>query len=43
MKIFLSFERFNGQWALALWDAREKKVILSRGVNEICNRGTMEF
>jgi asparagine synthase (glutamine-hydrolysing) len=24
------FERFNGQWALALWDSREKKMILSR-------------
>jgi len=24
------FERFNGQWALALWDSREGKIILSR-------------
>lgn len=24
------FERFNGQWALALWDSREEKIILSR-------------
>lgn len=24
------FARFNGQWALALWDAREEKLILSR-------------
>lgn len=24
------FERFNGQWALALWDSREGKLILSR-------------
>ena len=24
------FERFNGQWALALWDSRERKVIFSR-------------
>jgi len=24
------FERFNGQWALALWDSREKRVVLSR-------------
>lgn len=24
------FERFNGMWALALWDKREKKLVLSR-------------
>lgn len=24
------FERFNGQWALALWDRRLRKIILSR-------------
>ncbi len=24
------FERFNGQWALALWDIRNKKIIFSR-------------
>jgi asparagine synthase (glutamine-hydrolysing) len=24
------FEKFNGQWALALWDSRERKVIFSR-------------
>jgi len=24
------FERFNGQWALAIWDSRERKVIFSR-------------
>jgi asparagine synthase (glutamine-hydrolysing) len=24
------FTRFNGQWALALWDSREQKLILSR-------------
>lgn len=24
------FERFNGQWALALWDTKESQVILSR-------------
>jgi asparagine synthase (glutamine-hydrolysing) len=24
------FERFNGQWALALWDKKENRVILSR-------------
>ena len=24
------FERFNGQWALALWDARQGRLVLSR-------------
>jgi asparagine synthase (glutamine-hydrolysing) len=24
------FERFNGQWALALWDRRSKRLVLSR-------------
>jgi asparagine synthase (glutamine-hydrolysing) len=24
------FERFNGQWALALWDQREQRLVLSR-------------
>jgi asparagine synthase (glutamine-hydrolysing) len=24
------FERFNGQWALALWDRRRKRLVLSR-------------
>lgn len=24
------FDRFNGQWALALWDAREQRLVLSR-------------
>lgn len=26
----LCFERFNGQWALALWDSKNKTMILSR-------------
>ncbi len=25
-----AFERFNGQWAVALWDARAKRLVLSR-------------
>jgi asparagine synthase (glutamine-hydrolysing) len=25
-----AFARFNGQWALALWDTREQKLVLSR-------------
>ncbi len=25
-----AFERFNGQWAVALWDAREQKLVLTR-------------
>ncbi|MBA3562730.1 MAG: asparagine synthase (glutamine-hydrolyzing) [Gammaproteobacteria bacterium] len=25
-----AFERFNGMWALAIWDARERRLILSR-------------
>lgn len=25
-----SFERFNGMWALALWDERERRLVLSR-------------
>lgn len=25
-----AFERFNGQWALALWDARDERLVLSR-------------
>lgn len=25
-----AFERFNGQWALALWDARRQELVLSR-------------
>ncbi|BBY51339.1 asparagine synthase (glutamine-hydrolyzing) [Mycolicibacterium arabiense] len=25
-----SFDRFNGQWALALWDSREQRLILCR-------------
>lgn len=25
-----AFRRFNGQWALALWDARERALVLSR-------------
>ena len=25
-----AFRRFNGQWAVALWDAREEKVVLAR-------------
>ncbi len=24
------FERFNGQWAIALWDRRRKRLVLSR-------------
>ncbi len=24
------FERFNGQWAIALWDAKRRKLVLSR-------------
>ena len=24
------FERFNGMWGLALWDARERRLVLSR-------------
>ena len=24
------FDRFNGQWAIALWDSRERRLILSR-------------
>ncbi|MDR7252417.1 asparagine synthase (glutamine-hydrolyzing) [Nocardioides sp. BE266] len=24
------FDRFNGQWALALWDSREQRLVLSR-------------
>ena len=24
------FERFNGQWALALWDSRSRELVLSR-------------
>src|SRR5947207_11621087 len=25
-----AFARFNGQWAVALWDSRDKKLVLSR-------------
>lgn len=25
-----SFERFNGQWAIAIWDSRSRRLILSR-------------
>ncbi len=25
-----AFDRFNGQWAIALWDSREKKLVLAR-------------
>jgi len=42
------FERFNGQWALALWDARERELVLSRdrlGVRplHLCQRGGWLF
>ncbi|MHB8877706.1 MAG: asparagine synthase (glutamine-hydrolyzing) [Myxococcaceae bacterium] len=43
-----AFERFNGQWALALWDHREKKLVLSRdrlGVRPLylCEHGRRLF
>ena len=34
-----AFERFNGMWALGLWDARERTLVLSRdrfGIKPIC-------
>jgi asparagine synthase (glutamine-hydrolysing) len=44
-----AFERFNGQWALALWDARNQRLVLSRdrvGVRPLylCeHRGRLHF
>ncbi|MCD6043440.1 MAG: asparagine synthase [Burkholderiales bacterium] len=31
-----AFERFNGQWALALWDSRERRLVLARDPMGIC-------
>ncbi|MGB8862039.1 MAG: asparagine synthase (glutamine-hydrolyzing) [Ilumatobacteraceae bacterium] len=30
------FNRFNGQWALALWNARSRRLVLSRDPTGIC-------
>jgi asparagine synthase (glutamine-hydrolysing) len=30
------FSRFNGQWALALWDCREQRLVLSRDRLGVC-------
>lgn len=31
-----AFERFNGQWALALWDAMARRLVLARDPTGIC-------
>ncbi len=31
-----AFERFNGQWALALWEPRERRLVLARDPMGIC-------
>ena len=43
------FERMNGQWAIALWDARAQRLVLSRDRSGICplhlceHRGRLYF
>jgi asparagine synthase (glutamine-hydrolysing) len=37
-----AFARFNGQWALALWDARARTLVLSRDPMGICPLYTVE-
>ena len=43
------FERMNGQWAIALWDARARRLVLSRDRSGICplhiceHRGRLYF
>ena len=32
------FKKFNGMWAMAIWDNETKKIILCRGVNDRRNR-----
>ncbi len=37
-----AFARFNGQWAVALWDSRARRLVLSRDRYGICPLYTME-